>query len=511
MELHQTSRAVLIGWTFSIFLPFLQGSEPANAAGEPQLTTLTGTERSPHSMPPHENTPGLDHQIYDQGISELQPIMRPDGTVRVLRKSPFTLERALGGPSWLHLGVEHRARYETYNEPFRLNQIGGDQQLPVQTLIRLGIRYDPIRFFAELMDARIHLTDNGSTIPSGEVDKTDILQLYAGLGSSNLLGSGMPAELSVGRFTLDFGSRRLIRRGNFRNAPAAFTGLHVAVGGPSLFLRTFVVQPVFQFANKGDTEEHGSLFWGGYLGQRRLPWFHTDLYVYFLNESDRLPNTSSRRRHFQTPGMRVYKPSAAGQVDYEIETIWQFGRLADAVGSARMIHHLAHYQHVELGYMFDVPWTPRVLVQYDYASGDNDPNDNRDERFDSLFGGVSFDLNPGGTWGPFRRSNINSPGYRLYVTPRPNVSFFVAHRVFWLAQARDQWVGTSLRDSSGQSGNFLGHHFEARGHWIATNNVVFESGLAYLLKGSFSQNLTQTGAPNDRNSTYFYFSTTLKF
>ena len=470
-----------------------------------------GIEQIPPSVHQKESAPGLDHQIDGQGVSDLQPIMRPDGSVRLLRKSAFTLEKILGGPRWLHVGGEHRLRYETHNEPFRRNQVGGDQQLPTQTFVRLGIRYDPIRFFMELMDARVHLTDSGSTVSSGEVDQTDILQLYAGLGSSNVLGSGIPAELSIGRFTMDFGHRRLIRRGNFRNAPAAFTGLHVALGDQQFFLRTFAVQPVFQFANKGDTEDHGTLFWGGYLGQRRVPWFHTDLYLYLLNESDRPPNTGSRRRHFQTPGVRVFKPNATGQMDYEVESVWQIGNLAESVGSSRTVEHLAHFQHVELGYTFDLPWTPRFLVQYDYASGDRDPNDGRDGRFDSLFGGVSFELNPGSSWAPFRRSNISSPGYRLFLTPRPNLSLFVAHRVFWLAQARDQWVGTGLQDSSGNAGNFLGHHFEARGHWIVTKNLVLETGWAYLLKGSFSSNITQPGAPNDHNVTYFYFSTTLNF
>jgi hypothetical protein len=97
------------------------------------------------------------------------------------------------------------------------------------------------------------------------------------------------------------------------------------------------------------------------------------------------------------------------------------------------------------------------------------------------------------------------------LTPSKDFSFFVAHRIFWLAEAKDQWVGTGLQDRSGKAGNFLGHHFEARGHWIATTNVVFETGLAYLWKGSFIENLNQPGTPNDKNSTYVYVSTTLRF
>lgn len=509
--LWKAGTTVLISSAIAILLPILQATEVEGAEKLTPIGTISDTNSDKQPVPTAERAPGLNQHIYDQGISDQQPIMRPDGSVLVLRKSPFTIEKVIGGPQWLHLGVEHRTRYETYNEPFRLNQVGSDQQLPIRTLVRLGIRYDPIRFLAEFIDARAFLTDNGSDVTAGDVDQTDILQLYGGLGSSNLLGLGVPAELSVGRFTMDFGNRRLIRRGNFRNAPVAFTGVHLALGEEKLHLRSFVVQPVFQFENKGDTEEHGTMFWGVFLGQRQISWLHTDLFAYFLNESDRPPNTDSRRRHFQTPGLRVFKPRATGQMDYEIESIWQFGNLAEAAGSSKTLDHFAHFQHVEIGYTFDVPWTPRFLVQYDYASGDRDPNDNKDERFDTLFGGVNFELNPAGIWGPFRRSNINSPGSRLYLTPSKNFSFFVAQRTFWLAQAKDQWVGTGLQDRSGKAGNFLGHHFEARAHWIATANVVFETGWAYLLKGSFIENLKQPGTPNDKNSTYVYFSTTLTF
>jgi alginate export protein len=509
--LWKAKTTVLLGSTLALFLHMVQAPDVGGAKGGPSIETVSATNPANQAIHPANEAPGLNQHINDQGITKQQPIMRPDGSVLTLRKSPFTIENVLGGPQWLHLGVEHRTRYETYNQPFRLNQIGSDQQIPIHTLVRMGIRNDPIRFFVEFMDARAFLTDNGSTDAKGAEDETDILQLYGGLGSTNLFGLGVPAELSVGRFSMDFGHRRLIRRGNFRNAPLAFTGVHLALGEKKLYLRSFVVQPVFQFENKGDTEEHGTTFWGFSLGQRQIPWLNTDLYVYFLNESDRPPNTDSRRRHFQTPGLRVFKPNAVGQMDYEIESIWQFGNLAAATGSSQTLDHFAHFQHLEIGYTFDIPWTPRFLFQYDYASGDRNPNDNKDQRFDSLFGGVNFELNPGGIWRPFRRSNINSPGYRLYLTPSKNFSFFAAHRIFWLANARDQWVGTGLQDRSGNSGKYLGHHFEARGHWIATKNVVFETGWAYLLKGSFIENLNQPGKPNNKNSTYFYVSTTLRF
>jgi hypothetical protein len=175
--LGKAGTTVLIGSVIAVLLPFIQGTAVGGTEGGILFGTLSVTTPTNQSGQPTEKSPGLNREILDQGTNEQRAIMRPDGSIRVLRKSPFTIENGIGGPRWLHLGVEHRTRYETYNEPFRLNQDGSDQQLPFRTLVRLGIRYDPIRFLTEFMDARAFLTDNGSTAPREIEDETDILQL----------------------------------------------------------------------------------------------------------------------------------------------------------------------------------------------------------------------------------------------------------------------------------------------------------------------------------------------
>ena len=55
------------------------------------------------------------------------------------------------------------------------------------------------------------------------------------------------------------------------------------------------------------------------------------------------------------------------QLDYELELI---GQLGDWHGR----DHSAFAGHAELGYTLDLPWSPRLVGQFDYASGTADPS-----------------------------------------------------------------------------------------------------------------------------------------
>lgn len=518
--------AVLFGLLMGLLLsvvPFAltEGADAPTGrnGGDVSVQEAKSAEEAPSSDDQGRTAAHLNQQVYQQGTSDLQPIMRPDGTILALRKSPRSLEKFLRTPAWLHLGVIYRTRYEGYDNGFRRNQPNGEQQVPLRTFVRLGIRSDPVRFFAEFMDARAEATTPGAVITNRMEDENDILQLYAGLGTHDLLGLGVPAELTVGRFTMDFSRRRLIARNHYGNAPNAFSGVHLGLGDEKRQFRVFLVRPVLRYPTSLDKEDANTLFWGFLAGQQQISWLRTELYGYFLNEKETVQgDTGIRdenpaygvREHLNTLGVRIFKPRAQGELDYEVESDWQFGRSSLQTGSP-IQDTFAHFQHAEIGYTFDLPWDPNFLVQYDYASGDRDPNDNRNGRFNSLYGVVNFEYSPSGIWQPFSRSNISSPGYRLTVTPKKAVMFYVGHRFWWLAQARDQWIGSGLQDPTGKAGNSLGQHVETRLHWVIGLNWQIETGWDYLVKGSFIKNIDVSGAPNDKNVNYFFFQTVLSF
>ena len=162
-----------------------------------------------------------------------------------------------------------------------------------------------------------------------------------------------------------------------------------------------------------------------------------------------------------------------------------------------------------LGVPFSLAWivgwvvlTFVVLAVY-HASGDEDPSDGRNGRFDTLFGARRFEFGPTGIYGPFARSNLFTAGGRVQVRPRAGVSAFLAYRGFWLAQKRDRWTTSGVWDPTGQSGRFLGHQIEIRGRWRPLpGNLLLELGWAHLFQGEFAR--TAPNAVATRDSDYFY-------
>lgn len=408
-------------------------------------------------------------------------------------------------PDWIDLALENRTRFESYDHPWRANQRVGngrtDAQIAMRSRVRVGLGGDgPLRLLFEGQDSRSFLDgDPGDFRDTTTVNEFDVLQLFGSLTVGNIFGTGLRTDLHFGRMTMDFGRRRLIARNDFRNTTNAFDGVHWQISqGPTWRIRAFATQPVVRDDVRLDQQYQNLLFWGTYLESRHVPWFQVDAYYFGLNDQ-RLPNATTHRT-YTTAGGRLYKDPKPGELDYEIETTWQ-------TGTRGTLDHFAHFQHLDLGYTFKLPWTPRLVFHYDYASGDRDPGDSQNGGFDTLFGARRFELGPTGIWGPHSRNNLNSPGWRLIVTPKPNVILQVKHRVWYLAQSKDVFGNTGLRDQTGNAGTSLGHDVELRAQWAVNSNLDFDVGYVHWFKGSYFDSpaiLAQLPAGGNKDSDYFF-------
>ena len=172
------------------------------------------------------------------------------------------------------------------------------------------------------------------------------------------------------------------------------------------------------------------------------------------------------------------------------------------------LDHFAHFEHLEIGYTWAQAWMPRINADFDYASGDDNPRDSDNERFDTLFGARRFDFGPTGMYGPFARSNLLSPGLRLNLQPTGAVKLMVSYRGFWLASDTDAWTTSGVRDRSGATGSFIGLQIEARLRWeVVPGNYRFEAGVANLFAGGLMRD-----APNSPdNGDVFYAYTQAGF
>ena len=419
--------------------------------------------------------------------------------------------------------VEQRSRYETLNDQYRPLLSGSDQALALQTSFFVEARHDRLRFLGEVFDARHQLNDIGSQINATMVDTAEPMQALVSLSFADSFQQGSAASLTVGRFTMDVGRRRLAARSGFRNSLTSFTGFDWNWRGEDgRNLRVFHVVPMrilpFSRAELLDNDQeidrgNRDTWFSGvfYL----LPAFASrdrlELYWYGIDQAAR-PQNDALPRDFDSLGFRAFRPSEPGRWSYEVEAVLQSGESSATASGAirRNLDHDAYFYHWEFGYAFDVPWRPVLLLQYDYATGDVDPFDGQNEGYDSLYGERRFDFAPQGIYGPFTRSNLVTPGLRLTFRPKPRWQAMVSYRSYELEQARDTWVGVGWRDLTGAAGKSIGTQLEGSFTWTAIEDwLTVETGFAELRAGRFMR--TTIGPDFRGDPTYYYLTLTTEF
>lgn len=425
--------------------------------------------------------------------------------------------KLLNMPEWLNGTLEQRTRYETFDVPWQKGQTGGQHQIPLQTVLWLEANFAGFRAGFEFWDARQFGAEPTYTLNNTMVNVADFTQIYGAYATQNVADTGLGFEAIAGRQTLEFGSRRLVARNVFRNTTNSFTGLKLRLreGEGAWQLSTFATMPVVrlpedkaQLLNNDwawDQEQEGTVFTGIFGETQALPLgIKGELYLYYLSES---PDSAKNRQLF-TPGFRVFRAPTKGEFDFEGESIAQVGRSRANATSAQLDHE-AFMEHIQVGYTFDLPWDPRFVMQYDYATGGTNASGTTTNSFDTLYGARRFEYGPTGIWGPFARNNINTPGTRLFLVPHRDVTGFLAYRAWWMADSKALWQPANLIDPTGKAGDFMGHTVEVAIRWDAHDNIALEGGWQYLIKGNFARNAP--GAPaNHDNSNYFYIQSELR-
>jgi len=499
------------------------GAQPT-WAGETQAASPPPSEPTQvgEQSPEEQRTDRLPDQRLGPLGRRFEEIIFSDDLRLNVPQSPLHLDQLLHVPEWLHLGLDFRTRYEAYSQSVKKNETTGAAQSSERTDVQIGIHYKPFKFHVEFLDAR-PLYNYGLTASSRMEDRNDLLQLYGSVGTDNFLGSGLPTELQIGKFTQAFGKSRLIARSNYSNVPFTFVGAHWTLGTRKDWeVRAFVMRPVQNHQTSPDTVPSNTLFSGmSYLDQR-MPWFHTEMYAFYISQNEQAQGTTGINQDqttqgqladLYTLGFRLFKPEAKATFDYEIESAYQFGQSALKPGSP-VLNTFGYFQHAEIGYTFALPWTPSIRFKYDYASGDSDPNDNTNGRFNPLFGTQNFPFTYTGIWSLFKRANISSPGYVVSVEPLKDVHLIFKQRFWWLAQSKDEFVGAGLQDPTGRAGKYVGSELDLRLAWTVSQNLLLEGGWLYLIKGSYYSNLLNqgvAGAPNDKNTDYVFLSMRLFF
>ncbi len=413
-------------------------------------------------------------------------------------EAPWRIQDALSPPEGFSIGLVHSSRFESINNNPRAGSSPDDGMIVMRTLLDTRYRRGGFEAQLEIYDARQQLAADDAFVTNTAFNALEVLQAA--------LRFDLPqgGDIRFGRLATDWGSRRFLARNRFRNAINTFDGVEwnqpLASGATLRLLSSRVVRRlpadrVGLLDNARITDESSAAQKFHALGYTLPPSaapFDIDLFYFNLHERSR-PQLSTRDRRIHTAGFRLRKPAASGELDFEVESMLQRG---DSRGSSTafspLLEHRAFFHYAALGYSF--PNSLRAVLEIDYASGDEDPLDRENGRFDSLFGVTTFEFGVVGMYQPFSRSNLLTPGIRLFAEPRPDLNIMASYRHFWLAEARDTWGRTRLRDRSGQSGDYLGRHLELRIRWdILPGNLRLDTGAILLNAEGLSDKRTRYG------------------
>ncbi|GJM22751.1 MAG: alginate export family protein [Planctomycetota bacterium] len=302
------------------------------------------------------------------------------------------------------------------------------------------------RAFVEVLDARIYGEDRA---PLGiDRNNADVHNAFVEFIEGDTL-------LRAGRFEMQFGAQRFVSPLEWGNTRRRFEGVLARQdfdGGRADF---FITHPVAVDAQHTDHDNDSLWFSGAYL---TFPDESggTDAYLLALNETTASLTSGSGRRgpmDVYTAGARRWGKS--GQFDYEAELALQFGEFAGDQVEAQSISARAGWSEP------DLPGSPRFGLDFDWASGDSDPTDSRQETFNQLF-----------PLGHAYLGKLDLVGRQNIIDLQPNVAVSLDERTklkleqhfFRLEDRHDSLYnaggGATLTDATGGAGTDVGRELD---------------------------------------------------
>lgn len=445
-----------------------------------------------------DGSPKLTRGTYYQNPLSYSTTRNPDPP-KYARKASAHGNDSLLNVNWLDVGLDYRFRYEYRDDDIRRAQTGRDEPWLHRTRAHIGINkiIDPFRFAVELQDSRRYHSNYPRD--NRDVNECEFIRVYAELYFKDLLGhdaidNPRPLSIRYGIHNFEFLDRRLLGNNQWRNTANTFLGFHASLGQESTDwqLDLLALQPLSRSQYNVDRPVEQQWVYGIIGHWRKWSDIITlEPYYLALNQS---AYAGVAERFVHSPGLRAYGIVGSTGFDYDTSFTYQFGR-----NGSRSVRAFAYVG--EVGYTWaSHPWKPRFSAFYGYASGDRDPNDNKDNRFERFFGS-------GRLWSAnsyIVYENISTPKVRVEFKPRHNLRIDFGYSWYWLASAKDRFASANnARDATGNSGDTIGGEFDIRARYTLSPQTGITVGYAYFKDGSFIQNRVRSG---DTDFAYFEFS-----
>ena len=435
------------------------------------------------------------------------------------------------------LGGQFRVRYEIKedggsfpNRDFRANGVDNDNSyLLLREKVHLG--YTPCSFFTAYVEGRDSSTTGDDRNPNPEADQFDLHQAFVRIGDTN----SFPLAVKIGRQELVYGDERLIGNGEWGNIPRAFDAAKLRFENPDVWVDAFVGRVVLPDNHNFNVANDYDWFSGAYASTTALiPRQETQLYFLSRNASAKAASAQAGSlvglpgaRDIFTFGLRV--KSLAGQwngLDYDAELAGQIGSVNQPVPGAgnRRLDHEGLAASVGGGHTWgDAFGSPRVGLEYNFASGDSDPNDGKNNTFENLFP-TNHKLYGYMDFVGWR--NIHNPRLNMSIKPAKSIDATLDYHLFWLADTHDFFypeVGPG-RGASGpaqlgepvsygrnpQFSSFLGSEVNLDVTYTPARWAVLRAGYGHFFAGDYVKS-SVSGVGGATDADWIYLQATLGF
>jgi hypothetical protein len=384
-------------------------------------------------------------------------------------------------PSWVRFGGELRTRIE---DSSGINFEPDHDDTVVLTRIRLDLRLQPVnwlRVYVQGQDARAFLT-NKCPIPTTYQDTADLRLLYIDLGDPET------SRLSVraGRQEIVYGDQRLVGYNGWRNTGQAFDAVRLRLRSGRNWVDVFSAGAVEITPGWINHRVPGQNLHGIYGSVDAVKHRATIEPYLFWRLTPRMKTELGAAGNLdqKTTGARV-TGTVAGGIEYNTEAAFQFGHL----GTDEVRAWGGHWQ---IGYRASArPFKPLAIMEYNYASGDQNPHDGRRGTFDPPYPSVHdrYGLGDQVGW-----RNIHHVRGGVEWTLSRQWKMITNLHSYWLASRTDGLYTPSgslvVRSVSGTAGTDVGREVDISGLWKAKRGLESGAGFARLFPGEFLQRTT---------------------
>lgn len=400
----------------------------------------------------------------------------------------------------IKISAEARYRLEAKDD-FDFKETADDTDTFHLLRLRLNIDSnisDNLRGFLQLQDSRIFDSLSANRFSTSFRDEFDIRQAYV-----DIKGLIPGITLRAGREELSYGDQRLLGGFNWSNVAQTFDAVKLIYAQDKFNLEAFFSNKVpIDRANPNNWYDDDQSLHGIYAAYKGIDKHTLDLYYLLRKTTENVSFGASGADKLdeRTIGLRL-KGEKINNFDYTFEPMYQFGEFGSKDVNAYAIIALA-------GYTFnDLAWKPRVGLEWDFASGDDDASDGERNTFDNLWPTNHLHY---GYMDLFSLQNLNAYRLTADIKPIPKLTLQTDYWIFNLDETSDAAYnagrGQLRAASQGAGSGFAGSEIDFLVKYSMNKNISLLGGYSHFFAGKF---LKQTGANDDAD--YFYLQSILKF